>query len=164
MRVLEAAAMAAGELAEQERVRGGHAIGVQNGLERGGVAGIGERQRERELRRIAVAIGDEMAGQRGEAGRQRERPVFAAIAREPQQRIGERALRGVPAVDRIGVVRREEDDLVVAVIVGDAHGAEKPRSSDGTGGASTPTKRNDWRLSRTSSTRVVGPGASRLRG
>ena len=95
---------------------GGDAIDVDDGLERGDVARIGQRQRQRDLRRVAAFVREQVADERIERRRQRECPAFAVIAREPQQCVGERALRSVPAVHRVGVVRREEDDVVVAIV------------------------------------------------
>src|SRR2546421_12438412 len=58
-----------------------------------------------------------MADQRDERLWQRERPPVAVIARHPQQRLDERALRRVPAVDRIAIVRGQKGELFIAIAV-----------------------------------------------
>src|SRR5438105_4470756 len=117
MDVLECASLRARELALQERVRGSYAVDVQRGLERRNVAGIGQRKRKRDQRRIAGLVTQQIADQRYQRLREHERTSTAVVARQAQECIGERALRSVPAVDRIAVVRGQKRELGVAIVV-----------------------------------------------
>ena len=68
---------------------------------------------------------------------QRRRLATAQGSRHVEQQIGRILLAGFPANERIGVVRGKESQLRPAGTPANFTGAEKPRSSDGTGGPGT---------------------------
>ena len=71
------------------------------------------------------------------------------------------ALAGLPAVERIAVVAQQDQQLGVAEAVDETTGAEKPRSSDGTGRLVDADEGEErLRASSSTSTRDVAAAAS----
>jgi hypothetical protein len=122
IRALEFAAQRAAELMDQERARRDDAVGVDDRHQRRHVDGIRRCERQREQRRVARAVRKQLADDAGQRRRQRERPAFALIAREREHGVREAALRGIPAIDRIVVVRGEKGELLVGIVELHLHG------------------------------------------
>ncbi|CAK0540513.1 Uncharacterised protein [Burkholderia pseudomallei] len=110
------------ELAAHELARAmdGGRIGLRHlvgevGLRRQRERELAERGRQRVVRQHALERG-------GERVVERERLLRRRTRREREQRARREALARLPAVERIAVVREQERELVVAVVVFDDHG------------------------------------------
>ncbi len=84
---------------------------------------------------------------RGDEARRQQFPLQHAVGGDVQRRVADgldgdaqrEALAGLPAVERVGVVREQREQLRVCGLDVQQHRALKPRSSDGTGSDGTFT-------------------------
>jgi hypothetical protein len=109
---------------------------------------------------IQRAIGQHAAERRHQRRVELQFAIGLDVGHQMQQRARGQALAGFPAVERVAVVRQQEGQFRIAVVVVDITGAEKLRSSEGNG-ALPPRgrlmKRKVCSACVKSSTRVVAP-------
>ena len=110
----------------QQNVRRADAVDVDHGLERGDITWIGQRQCERHQRGIAGFVLQQPADKRCQRSGHRAPASAAMIVRQTQQHAGHQALSGVPAIDRVAVVRGEERQIVLVMVVNNFHRRGEP--------------------------------------
>ena len=75
------------------------------------VGELGRREGQRNQRRIACCVGEESADHSNQRRREHKLRALGVIARRAEHRIAKTALRGVPAIDGIAVVRGEKGEI-----------------------------------------------------
>ena len=109
------------QFADQEAARCFDAVDIDRLRQRRHVSGIRRRERERDQRRVTGAIDKKRADNLHHGARYDESTGVAPIRGKRLHCADKAALRGVPAIDRIAVVRDEEGELGVGMVEQERH-------------------------------------------